>query len=101
VEPGPEVFQLAPNVRFRRVDDEGLILRQDTAEVIVVNQVAARLLQLLDGSMTLHAVLATLSQEFDATPDRLAGDVKPFINDLLDAGFLRAVHGDGLTETGA
>lgn len=94
------VFERVPSVRFRVVEDQGLILRQDTSEVVVVNEVAARILQLLDGQRALREVAAILADEFAETPERLARDVETFVRELVDSGLVQVVSQDQEPGTG-
>ena len=50
------VLERAADVRFRTVGDEGVVLRQSTAEVSGLNEVAARLFNLLGDGLILYAM---------------------------------------------
>jgi hypothetical protein len=81
---------VAPHARFRRFDDEGVVVNQSTAEAIVVNEVGARLLQLADGTRTLEECVRTIGTEFDAEAEAIAADILRFANELVDAGVAEA-----------
>ena len=81
---------LDPRIRFRRFEEEGIIVNQKTAEALVISEVATRLLELADGSRTLQQCAALLSEEFDAAPDVIAQDVVRFAQELVDAGVAAA-----------
>lgn len=76
---------LHPNARFRRFDDEGVIVQQSTAEAIVINETAARLLELADGTRTLRDCAAAITEEFDAELDAVSRDVLHFAEELVAA----------------
>ena len=82
---------LHPNARFRRFDEEGVIVQQSTAEAIVVNDTASRLVELSDGTRTLGDCADLLEDEFDAEPEMLARDVLGFAAELVAAGAARLV----------
>jgi hypothetical protein len=82
-------YRLAPDVRFRVVVEEGVVLRQESAEVLIVNPVGARLLDLVAPGQTLLQITDRLEEEFDVTRDRLEGDVATFIGELLDLGVIQ------------
>lgn len=79
-------LQLDPRVRFRRFEEEGIIVNQRTAEAIVVSEVATRLMELADGRRTLHECAVLLSEEYDQTVEVIERDVMSFAQVLADAG---------------
>jgi hypothetical protein len=80
--------RLRPDVRFRRVADEGIVLCQKAGDVLVVNEVGARIVELLGSGTNLPDVLARLEEEFDAEPGRLASDLDGFVHELRVAGVI-------------
>ena len=80
------VLHLRSDIRHTRVGGEGVVLRQDDAEVLVVNDVAARVIELLDGSRSLADIVETLQQEYDIDADTLAADIAAYGRDLTEAG---------------
>lgn len=72
--------------RFRRFEDEGIVINQRTAEAVVVSEVGTRLIELADGTRTLEECAAALGDEFDAEPQIIAEDVLRFARELVDAG---------------
>ena len=59
-------LQVAADVRFRPVFDEGVVIRQRAAEVLVLNEVGTRILELLSDELTLTEITERLATEFDA-----------------------------------
>lgn len=84
-------FRLARDVRFRVIVEEGVILRQQSAEVLVINEVGARLLDLVDPSRDLGRIGDRLEEEFDVERSVLDADVAAFVTELLAAGVLERV----------
>lgn len=82
------VYKPKKDVRYRIVADEAVVVRQQSTEVIVLNEVAARILQLLDAQTTVSELIHTLEAEFDIDPPRLEHDVMIFIKELLNAGVI-------------
>jgi pyrroloquinoline quinone biosynthesis protein D len=80
------VLRLRREVRFRNVGGEGVVLRQEAREVLVVNGVGARVLELLDGRRSVAEVAAVLREERDAPPEAIERDVEAFVDELLAAG---------------
>ena len=82
----PAPPRLRPDVRFRQVAGEGIVLRQKAGEVLVLNEVGARIVALLEESLTPPEIVARIEAEFDAEPGRLAADVSGFLEELCAAG---------------
>ena len=74
------------DVRFRKVAGEGVIVKQSSAEVIAVNEVGARILQLVEKPKAVDAIVDTMVAEFDVERSRLREDVLSFLAELLEAG---------------
>jgi coenzyme PQQ biosynthesis protein PqqD len=86
------VFRRCSDVRFRTVLEEGVVIKQQTAEVLVLNTVGARVLELLDGQRTVAEVQAALAAEFAAPAESLAQDVTGYLDELLQAGIVEDVR---------
>ena len=86
------IFRPRPTIRFRVVGDEGVIVRQDSAEVVAVNEVGASVLALLDSKRTIGDVLEQLFQEYDVDPESLRTDVMRFIDELSSAGLVEEME---------
>ena len=48
------ILHTAPDVRFRRVLDEAVLIRQQSAESMVLNEVAVSVLEKCDGQASLE-----------------------------------------------
>lgn len=107
-------YRLASDVRFRVVGGEGVVVLQEAAEVLVVNGVAARVLELLDprrepsgGSgasgaeqpvegrstegRSAEELIARLAGEYEAPREEIAADVRGFLAEILEVGVVVAV----------
>ncbi len=82
------VFRRKDDIRYRVVGDEAIVVRQNAAEVLALNDVGARVLELIDADKTLAQVIATMSGEYDVRPDELANDVQRFVAAIRDAGIV-------------
>jgi hypothetical protein len=83
-------LSLAPQVRFRRFENEGIVLDQKRGEALVVSEVATRILELSDGTRTLQEVASILGREYDADAPALEQDVVRFATELIEDGLARA-----------
>lgn len=89
---GRSVLRPAPDIRFRMVDREAVVVRQRDAEVLVMSEVAARLLSLADGVRPVSSWLDTLQDEFDVDRPTLERDILEFAADLAAQGILEVVE---------
>ena len=85
------ILKTAPDIRFRVVDREAVVVRQKSAEVLVLNEVAARLLALADGVHPVSHWLDVLVGEFEVDRAILEVDVIGFACDLTAEGLLEIV----------
>jgi len=81
-----------PRVRFRRFENDGIVIHQKTAEAIVVSEVATRLLEMTDGTRTLQECAAAIRSEFDAPSDVIERDVIQFATELAEIGVVAIVE---------
>ena len=77
---------LDPRIRFRRFEEEGIVVNQKTAEALVISEVGTRLLEIADGERTLRQCAAILSEEFDAPAEVIEQDLLRFAQELVEAG---------------
>jgi hypothetical protein len=87
---GP-TYQRKSDVRFRIMDGEAVVLLQDAAEVLVLNEVGTRILQLVDQGGTEEQVLAVLLEEFEVAPEDLESDLREFLAEMLEQGIVETV----------
>jgi hypothetical protein len=85
------VLRRAADVRYRRVGDESVVLRQRAAEVLGLNEVGGRLFDLLDGETPVAGLLARLAEEFEVERAPLASDVLAFLSRLVEVGVVEEV----------
>lgn len=90
---GPEsTFRLADRTRFRTIDDQGVVIMLQSAEVLVLNAVGARTLELLSDGQTLKRTQQALETEYDASAERIERDTTAYLSELIDAGALEPVE---------
>lgn len=87
IEP-PAAYRPRSDVRFRRIGEEAVVVRQDAPEVLVLNPVGARVLELLAGGEALGAVGAALAEEFEVAPAEAEADARDFAAELESAGVI-------------
>lgn len=79
------------DVRFRLLDGEAVVLRQRAGEVMVLNEVGARILELADGTTPVAGWVEALAAEYEVGRDELARDVLYFAGELAAAEVLEPV----------
>ena len=82
------VLQRKRDVRFRHVPPETVVIRQAGPEVLVLNAVAGRVIELCDGRTPLAGVVDTLLGEYDVDRAGLERDVLGFAQELVAAEVL-------------
>lgn len=85
------ILRRRSDVRYRRIEGEAVVLRQSAAEVLVLNEVGACVLDLADGERSVREWIEALARDYDADPEALARDVLEFAGELHAAGLLEAV----------
>ena len=78
-----------PNTAFRSIgDDGGLVVLPDHGEVKVLNPVAIRVFELLDGDHSSDQIVATVTDEFEVSAEQATSDVAAFLAELESSGML-------------
>jgi hypothetical protein len=75
-------LKLDDNIRFRRVADEGVVVDQRSAEIMVVTEVAVRTLELIQETGDLDRVHQGIVSEFDVSDERARVDLEAFLAEL-------------------
>lgn len=78
----------APNVIFKEVGDELVLLDFDGAVYYGLDEVGARIWQLLGETESVDTIVATLAAEYDATPETLRADVERLLRELAERGLV-------------
>ena len=82
------IFALNPDIRFRRVGNEAVVLHQDQGEVMVLNDVGARVLELIDGQTVTGHWLRVILEEYDVEGETLRADVARYLQGLREQGVI-------------
>jgi len=68
------------------IDGEMVLLDVDGKQLIGVNDVGARIWELMDGVRTIADIAHTLTEEFDAPLETSMADVRAFLGELVALG---------------
>ena len=86
------VLRRRSDVRYRHIEGEAVVVRQSSAEVLVLNEVGASVLDLADGERDVRGWIDALSEVYDTDPAVLARDVLAFAAEMEEAGLLETVE---------
>ena len=79
------------DARYRNIGGEGIVVRQNAGEVLVLNDVGVRVLELLAAGGPVAGALETLAAEYEVDRAVLAQDVVAYLQELLEAGVVERV----------
>jgi len=86
-------YALRRDVRYRRLFDEAVVIRQEESEVLGLNLVGTRVLELVEQGRSVAEMLDVLRGEFEVAPATLAADVAEFLRELVAAGVIAPLDG--------
>ena len=84
-----EIYQRSSEVRYRILEGQAVVVRQDVAQVFVLSEVGTRVLELLDGKRKLLAVRDLLLLEYEVDEAQLEQDLNEYIHALTEASIIR------------
>jgi hypothetical protein len=84
-------FRRRADARHRNIGGEGVVVKQKAGEVLVVSEVGARVLDLVESGTDVRGMLQVLAAEYDVAPDALERDVTAYLRQLLDAEVIEPV----------
>ena len=86
------VLKRCADARYRNIGGEGVVVRQAAGEVLVLNEIGVRVLELLEAMMPVSGLLDALDAEYEIDRPTLEQDVLAYLQELVDAGVIeRAV----------
>ena len=77
-----------PDIVGRNVDNESVLVLPQQGQVKVLNQVGARIWELLNGKRTVKEIATILSQEYAVSQAAAEKDTLEFVNDLGERNML-------------
>lgn len=86
------ILKRCADTRYRNIGDEGVVVRQTAGEVLVLNEIGVRVLELLEVAVPVSGLLDALDAEYTVDRATLERDVLAYLQELMDAGVIeRAV----------
>ena len=87
-------FSVSPHIRYRVIDDEAVVVRQREGDVLVLNQVAARVLQLVGEGLSPSEISDRVAGEYEAPEATIRDDVQKFLVELEELNVLERLPPD-------
>jgi hypothetical protein len=81
-------FRKRTDVRYRNIGGEGIVVMQSSAEVLVVSEVGARVLELIESGNAVGGILTAITAEYDVDGAVLERDAVTYLQELLDANVI-------------
>ena len=85
------VWKVQPSVRFRRLFDEAVLIHQQKAEALVLNDTAISFIEACDGERSVADIIDGMTGDFEVSAEQLAEDLAPFIEQLAAEGIIEQV----------
>ncbi len=85
---GNDVYRRKKDVLFRVVEDEGILLKNDDAEVFGLNTLGARVLEWVDQEMSVDEMVEEVLATYEVDRVRAFEDVRAFLKVLEEGGLL-------------
>ena len=86
--PSANLFKLCNDIRYRIIDKEAVIVRLKAGKVLALNEIGARILDLIDDRRQLGEIIAALEKEYEVGVEQLETDVHRLVEELLGAGIV-------------
>ncbi|MCI5141706.1 MAG: PqqD family protein [Candidatus Electrothrix sp. ATG1] len=77
-----EQIKLSSQVRFRAVDEEGVLVHLENGRVIVVNEVGLFIIQQLSSFMSRPELAQAVSRAFEVSVDQAQADLQLYLEEL-------------------
>ena len=85
------VLKRCADTRYRNIGGEGVVVRQTASEVLVLNEIGVRVLELLEAALPVSGLLDALDAEYEIDRPTLERDVLVYLQELVDAGVIEPV----------
>jgi len=83
-----QIVTISPDVLAQEVNDEIVLLDLNSEQYLGLNEVGARVWQLLEEGDNLKQIYKKLLEEYDVEQDLLKNDLTDLIKNMCDAGIV-------------
>lgn len=77
-----------PEIISRRLENEAVLVMPINGKIKVLNDVGARVWELIDGGHSVEAIIASVAQEYNTSVEVVAADVQTFLAQLVERGMI-------------
>jgi hypothetical protein len=81
-------MRLSPDVVFRDLEGEAVILDLASGRYFGLNAAGTRVWALLDAGTPIDRIVGTIAAEYEADPEQVARDVNALIDELVSRGLV-------------
>ena len=91
------VFSKSPNVVFRQIGDESILIPianevGDLSNIYNLNEVGTRIWDLIDGERDVTEICGLITDEYDIQMNDVMNDMHEFLGNLDEVKFLKETH---------
>jgi hypothetical protein len=88
---GKAIWKLATGVRFRRLFDEAMLIREGVDEALMLNDTGVSFVELCDGERTADEIVGVMAGNFEVSLEELEADMAVFVAELAAEGIIERV----------
>jgi pyrroloquinoline quinone biosynthesis protein D len=85
------IFRRSKDTRYTKVEEGGLVVKHDTAEIITLNPIAVEIFDKLDGEKSVEELMEEILKEYDVEKEKLREDLLEFLKELLEKNLIEIV----------
>ena len=82
------IFRRADDIKYRKIGDEGIAVRQGAGEVLVLNEIGHLVLELSDGARLVREMVDAIAERYDSDVDTIRRDLYAYLEELLEASII-------------
>ena len=87
-------LKLSSSVRYRQIDNQGVLVQLGTGRVIVVNQLGLEIVKSLSSGTTKEKLIETVLQEYGVEYQQAASDIDRYLETLSSEDVLETSSTD-------
>lgn len=77
-----------PEIISRRLENEAVLVMPINGKIKVLNDVGARVWELIEGGNSIEAIIASIAQEYNTSEEAVTADVQTFLSQLAERGMI-------------
>lgn len=77
-----------PEIISRRLENEAVLVMPINGKIKVLNDVGARVWELIERGNSIEAIIASIAQEYNTSEEAVTADVQTFLSQLAERGMI-------------